>query len=125
MLLNVQFSYMGAPFADNLLTLVLVIPYYCYDACVQIYPLLITGCLCFSPCQCSEAGSVGIACHQAGGQCSCKDNVEGDKCDTCKADTFNLNPLNPHGCQRCFCYGHGSQCTAATGFTSYMLVSEE
>lgn len=35
-----------------------------------------------------------------GGQCRCKANVEGPRCDKCKAGFFGLSADNHQGCQR-------------------------
>lgn len=40
--------------------------------------------------------------------CRCKDNVMGDKCDSCKPFHFNLRINNPLGCQSCGCNTNGS-----------------
>ena len=45
---------------------------------------------------------------QDGGQCNCKTNVMGRKCDTCKHLYFNLTAGNSDGCARCACDGDGS-----------------
>lgn len=42
-----------------------------------------------------------------------QENVEGDKCDKCKAGTFGLDDLNPYGCTKCFCFGRATSCEAA------------
>lgn len=34
------------------------------------------------------------------GQCRCKANVEGPRCDKCKTGFFGLSADNPQGCQR-------------------------
>ncbi|ELU05177.1 hypothetical protein CAPTEDRAFT_228147 [Capitella teleta] len=80
-----------------------------------------TGC---TPCDCDESGSNGIGCDILTGKCDCKTNVDGTKCDTCKIGFFNLSPLNPDGCQPCFCYGHGTSCTSASGFTSDVIYAQ-
>jgi hypothetical protein len=72
-------------------------------------------------CECNEAGSEGIGCGPTSGLCTCKENVDGNKCDTCKVGFFNLASTNPNGCQPCFCYGHGVSCTSASGYTSQLL----
>ena len=48
-------------------------------------------------CQCSSLGAIGQQCNSSG-LCSCKTNVEGAKCDTCKAGFFGLSS-SPNGCQ--------------------------
>lgn len=37
------------------------------------------------------------------GKCHCKPNVEGRRCDHCKRGFWNLNDLNPSGCEACSC----------------------
>ncbi|KAM6470530.1 laminin subunit beta-2 isoform 2-T2 [Liasis olivaceus] len=54
------------------------------------------------------------------GQCRCKENVEGARCDKCKSGFFGLSAENPQGCQRCQCnprgtVQEGAQCDAITG----------
>ena len=48
------------------------------------------------------------------GQCSCKENVNGLKCNLCKPGFFNLSEANPQGCQTCGCSVAGSQETFQT-----------
>lgn len=51
-------------------------------------------------CDCDPAGSKGGGlCDPLTGQCVCKDNVEGQRCDRCKYGFFNLRPDDPNGCQ--------------------------
>uniref|UniRef100_A0AAQ4REM3 Laminin, beta 2 (laminin S) n=1 Tax=Gasterosteus aculeatus aculeatus TaxID=481459 RepID=A0AAQ4REM3_GASAC len=55
-----------------------------------------------------------------GGQCRCKANVEGPRCDKCKTGFFGLSPHNPQGCQPCQCDHRGtvsgsSQCDPVSG----------
>ncbi|KAL1251926.1 hypothetical protein QQF64_019722 [Cirrhinus molitorella] len=60
-------------------------------------------------CLCNPAGSVnGGQCDPQTGACVCKDNVEGNHCDRCKAGYYNLNANNPLGCSKCSCSPDGS-----------------
>ena len=60
-------------------------------------------------CQCNSMGSKDASkCNFASGQCECKENVEGLKCDRCKPGFWNLSADNSKGCQRCNCSDKGS-----------------
>lgn len=60
-------------------------------------------------CLCDPAGSEnGGQCDTVTGVCVCKQNVEGDRCDRCKAGFYNLNANNPLGCSKCSCSFVGS-----------------
>uniref|UniRef100_A0A3Q3K397 Laminin, beta 2 (laminin S) n=1 Tax=Monopterus albus TaxID=43700 RepID=A0A3Q3K397_MONAL len=55
-----------------------------------------------------------------GGQCRCKANVEGQRCDKCKTGFFGLSADHPQGCQPCRCDPRGtvsgsSQCDPVSG----------
>lgn len=73
--------------------------------------LLITDYLfsVFLACNCDSDGSVnGGVCDgyddptvgMIAGQCRCKENVEGHRCDRCKSGFFGLSASDPQGCQR-------------------------
>ena len=47
---------------------------------------------------------------QENAECSCKENVEGADCDTCKDGFFDLQQSNPGGCTQCFCSGVTTYC---------------
>ena len=49
----------------------------------------------FLDCMCHAEGSLGIACNQTTGQCSCKNHIAGVNCDQCEPGYFGF----PH-CQR-------------------------
>ena len=77
-----------------------------------------------SACSCSPSGSVSAECNAASGQCQCKLLTTGSRnCAECTAGSFNLQLTNPLGCQPCFCSGHTSQCSSATGFTAGMVAA--
>ncbi|KAM9854866.1 laminin subunit beta-4 [Aulostomus maculatus] len=73
------------------------------------------GCI---PCDCDPAGSQGGGfCNPLSGECVCKENVEGQRCDRCKHGFFGLKPDDPAGCQMCRCHVMGSigSCDPLTG----------
>ncbi|XP_055078728.1 laminin subunit beta-4 [Periophthalmus magnuspinnatus] len=73
------------------------------------------GCI---PCDCSPLGSEsGGLCDGQTGQCLCKPNVEGQRCDRCKPGHFGLRQDDALGCQPCSCHPLGSTgpCDSQTG----------
>ncbi|XP_055365504.1 laminin subunit beta-4 isoform X2 [Betta splendens] len=70
------------------------------------------------PCDCDPAGSKGWGhCDVLTGQCVCKQNAAGRRCDHCKQGFFRLSQDNPAGCQACQCHVLGSigSCDELTG----------
>ncbi|RVE59174.1 hypothetical protein OJAV_G00201780 [Oryzias javanicus] len=70
------------------------------------------------PCDCDPDGSHGGGlCDALTGQCFCKENVEGWRCDRCKQGFFGLRRENPSGCHECHCHTLGSvaSCDPTTG----------
>ena len=59
-------------------------------------------CLSKLGCGCHPDGSIGIDCSDAG-QCQCKEDIEGEKCDHCKSTFFGFP-----SCQPCLCDDKGS-----------------
>ena len=62
----------------------------------------------FSECDCDPRGSedtglcdeyTDLETGMEAGKCHCKDNVEGRRCDHCKPGFWNMNDLNPAGCE--------------------------
>ncbi|CAF0857038.1 unnamed protein product [Brachionus calyciflorus] len=67
------------------------------------------------PCDCNPTGSVSNICDQFGGNCKCKPNVVGKKCDKCAPGTYEFGP---NGCQPCNCNSAGAKnnfCDLETG----------
>ncbi|XP_038046618.1 laminin subunit gamma-1-like isoform X2 [Patiria miniata] len=89
----------------------------CKDTFFNLNGLNPVGC---QPCDCDPIGSLGSTnfCDKVTGQCICKSNVEGSRCDTCKAGSYNLDTANPDGCSLCSCDIGASlsgQCDGTTG----------
>lgn len=59
------------------------------------------------PCRCDANGSFSEVCHRQTGQCECRPNVQGRRCDECKPETFGLQ--SPRGCVPCNCNSFGSK----------------
>uniref|UniRef100_A0A665WYV5 Laminin, gamma 3 n=1 Tax=Echeneis naucrates TaxID=173247 RepID=A0A665WYV5_ECHNA len=74
-------------------------------------------------CECNAGGTVDD-CSHLDGRCHCKPNVEGQSCDRCKPGFFNLQQLNPAGCQPCFCFGHSLACSSAAHYTAVNISSD-
>ncbi|XP_041655654.1 laminin subunit beta-2 [Cheilinus undulatus] len=67
------------------------------------------------PCQCDPQGSLSGECDKVGGQCHCKPNVMGQRCDQCAPGTYGFGV---NGCTSCDCHPEGSlshQCDSITG----------
>uniref|UniRef100_A0A674IU84 Laminin subunit beta 1 n=1 Tax=Terrapene triunguis TaxID=2587831 RepID=A0A674IU84_9SAUR len=56
-------------------------------------------------CQCNPQGSLSSVCDSNGGQCQCRPNVVGRRCDRCTPGTFGFGP---NGCKSCECHLQGS-----------------
>uniref|UniRef100_A0A8D1HDS2 Laminin subunit beta-1 n=1 Tax=Sus scrofa TaxID=9823 RepID=A0A8D1HDS2_PIG len=66
-------------------------------------------------CECDPQGSLSSVCDPNGGQCQCRPNVVGRKCDRCAPGTFGFGP---NGCKPCECHLQGSVnafCDPVTG----------
>nr|XP_032803561.1 usherin [Petromyzon marinus] len=63
-----------------------------------------------TPCGCHVAGTRGgdPDCEEHSGQCRCKPNVRGAKCDSCDYGFKLLSAANPLGCESCNCSARGA-----------------
>ncbi|XP_030748533.1 laminin subunit beta-1 isoform X2 [Sitophilus oryzae] len=66
-------------------------------------------------CDCDPTGSTSKICDPYGGNCTCKPNVAGRKCDKCAPITYDFGPT---GCKVCECDSIGALdnfCNITTG----------
>ncbi|XP_008566936.1 PREDICTED: laminin subunit alpha-2 [Galeopterus variegatus] len=59
------------------------------------------------PCHCNINGSFSEVCDSRTGQCDCRTNVQGRRCDECKPETFGIQ--SARGCVPCNCNSFGSK----------------
>ncbi|KAM6279709.1 laminin subunit alpha-2 [Porphyrio hochstetteri] len=59
------------------------------------------------PCDCNINGSFSEICDSWTGQCKCKANVIGRRCEACQPETFGLQ--SSRGCVPCNCNSFGSK----------------
>jgi hypothetical protein len=52
-------------------------------------------------CNCDPNGSEALTCDAETGQCHCKCNVIGDKCDTCASGFHNFPATADENCHEC------------------------
>ncbi|XP_065189504.1 laminin-like protein epi-1 [Sycon ciliatum] len=68
---------------------------------------------------CAGQQSITPPTGKSNGDCTCKANVQGAKCDVCSDTFFNLTSSNPDGCQDCSCNPPGTNgsmsCNKANG----------
>ncbi|KAG8435977.1 hypothetical protein GDO86_007172 [Hymenochirus boettgeri] len=74
------------------------------------------------PCGCDPQGSLSSECGINGGQCQCKANVIGRRCDQCAPGTYGFGPAGCRACEcseegstRNFCDQHTGQCPCRPG----------
>ncbi|XP_048244869.1 laminin subunit gamma-1-like [Haliotis rufescens] len=75
----------------------------CKDGYHTLNGLLPIGC---TACSCDPVGTYNSSnfCDKQTGQCVCKNNTQGSRCDACKPETYNLQLSNVEdGCTSCAC----------------------
>ncbi|XP_054277134.1 laminin subunit alpha [Macrosteles quadrilineatus] len=98
---------------------------FCRDAVFSITSAYNNGAL---PCQCDFDGSLSFECEQFGGQCPCKPNVIGRKCEACKTGYFGFPDCKSCNCPsdavctptgECVCPMHvvGERCDQCEAYT--------
>ncbi|XP_042207468.1 laminin subunit alpha-1-like [Homarus americanus] len=71
---------------------------------------------CVTGCGCDERGSISSSCDIVTGQCSCRQDVVGLTCNSCRPGFWGH--VKGSGCLKCNCHELGSihpQCNDATG----------
>ncbi|PIK40304.1 hypothetical protein BSL78_22859 [Apostichopus japonicus] len=88
----------------------------CKDSYYQLDRRNAQGC---QMCDCDTRGTDGAPnfCDKLNGQCICKTNVEGIRCDLCKPGFFNLSLADPDGCTPCDCNGGGALSNTCNNLT--------
>lgn len=62
----------------------------------------------YTACECNVTGSMGFECDTLSGECICKPNVIGSKCNSCMEGFYMSNSSIVDGCQPCDCNPGGS-----------------
>ena len=78
------------------------------DYMTIIHKVLVLFDYVHTACECNLTGSMGIECDTLSGECICKPNVVGRKCNSCMEGFYMLNSSSFDGCQPCDCNLGGS-----------------
>lgn len=70
----------------------------------------LSGIFSTSACDCDPRGATSELCDQVRGQCSCRVEVAGRRCDRCRSGYWGF-PL----CRPCRCHGMSEECDPQTG----------
>ncbi|XP_074042767.1 laminin subunit alpha [Leptinotarsa decemlineata] len=81
---------------------------FCRDSVFSITAGHNTGAL---PCLCDFDGSLSFECEKFGGQCQCKPNIIGRKCEACKTGYFGFPECKPCQCPSiAYCEPNTGEC---------------
>ncbi|XP_041102067.1 laminin subunit alpha-3-like isoform X2 [Polyodon spathula] len=80
---------------------------FCKDSAKSLVAFFNDGAL---PCYCDMSGATSPTCNPAGGQCSCRSNVIGQKCNRCATGFYGFPYCKPCSCGRRLCDEVTGQC---------------
>ncbi|CAG9836790.1 unnamed protein product [Diabrotica balteata] len=81
---------------------------FCRDSVFSITAGHNTGAL---PCQCDYVGSKSFECEKFGGQCQCRENIIGRKCEACKTGYYGFPDCKPCRCPAtAYCEPNTGEC---------------
>ncbi|KAL0280200.1 UNVERIFIED_CONTAM: hypothetical protein PYX00_001570 [Menopon gallinae] len=91
---------------------------FCRDAVFSLTTNYYVGAL---KCECNYQGSLSFECEQFGGQCQCKENVIGRRCDMCKTGYFGFPNCRPCNCpSKALCHNETGECICPRRVTGEM-----
>ncbi|CAJ0944059.1 unnamed protein product [Ranitomeya imitator] len=61
-------------------------------------------------CNCDSKGSISTLCDQVTGQCACRGDIQGQRCDSCLPGYYGFP-----NCRPCRCNGNSETCDPVTG----------
>ena len=59
---------------------------------------------------------MNLVCNKSTGECPCKVNSLGTKCNRCPSDFYGLEANHPKGCLKCQCSNKTSDCVTDAGW---------
>ena len=84
------------------------------DECLSgYYNTTDSGC---KPCDCNLDGSLSNECDSRSGQCECKGDVTGRRCEACPHRSIGPSLYSVLGCTKCFCNDFSRRCSLAKGW---------
>ena len=83
---------------------------------ILLLPLLVSLVSANCDSQCNTNGTK--TCEE--GICTCKSNVIGADCSSCKHGAVDMDPQNGAGCSLCYCTDHSPSCQLQTWAMSYV-----
>ncbi|CAG9860176.1 unnamed protein product [Phyllotreta striolata] len=85
---------------------------FCKKAAFSISAAHNTGAI---PCSCDYEGSTSFECEKFGGQCPCKPNIIGRKCEACRVGFYGFPDCKPCRCpSTAYCQPNTGECICPT-----------